>query len=80
MEFLENADVVISYTSASTSVYYALIAKKPIIICNFFNPMDDLFLKNQLSKIPKIAPKAAGIKGLSPDFINKNEAVLHSLF
>ena len=43
-EFLEHADVIVSFQSSTTEVY-ALLAKKPIIICNFFNLQGDVFLE-----------------------------------
>ena len=36
-DFLENCDVVISFPPSSTALIYSIIAKKPIILCNFFN-------------------------------------------
>jgi len=46
-EFLEHADVIVSFQSSTTEVY-ALLAKKPIIICNFFNLQGDVFLERNL--------------------------------
>ena len=39
-EYLDDADVVIAYSLSSTGLIYSLIAKKPIVICNFFNESD----------------------------------------
>jgi len=36
-DYLDQTDLVISYALQSTGLFYSLIAKKPIIICNFFN-------------------------------------------
>jgi len=50
LEFLESADVVLSFASGNASaMIYALIARKPIIICNFYNLKDDLFLERGLA-------------------------------
>jgi hypothetical protein len=35
-DFLDEADVVVSYSSQSTGLVFSLIQKKPIVICNFF--------------------------------------------
>jgi|APSaa5957512535_1039671.scaffolds.fasta_scaffold04101_3 hypothetical protein len=43
-EFFENIDLVISFES-STAEMYAIIAKKPIIICNFFHSKPDVLVK-----------------------------------
>ena len=40
--------MVISFQS-STAEVYALLAKKPIIICNFFNIQGDVFLERGLA-------------------------------
>jgi len=47
-DFLKDSDVVISFQS-STAEVYALLAKKPIIICNFFNIQGDVFLERGLA-------------------------------
>ena len=36
-EYLNDTDVVIAYSLSSTGLIYSLIAKKPVVICNFFN-------------------------------------------
>ncbi len=43
-EFLENIDLIITFES-STAEVYATIAKKPIIICNFFHSQPDILVK-----------------------------------
>ena len=50
LDFLADADIVISFQSNSSTLVYSLIAKKPIIICNFFNEerFDD-FLERDLA-------------------------------
>jgi len=47
-EFLENSDLVITFES-STAEVYAIIAKKPIVICNFFNSKQDTLVKYGLA-------------------------------
>jgi len=37
VDYLLDADVVISFPSASTAIIHALMAKKPVILCDFFN-------------------------------------------
>ena len=44
LDYLEKSDVVLSYTSQTTSALFALIAKKPIVICNFYKIHNDRFL------------------------------------
>jgi len=48
LDFIEESDVVISY-STSASVMQALMLKKPIIFCNFFNLEGDVMLKRGLA-------------------------------
>jgi len=43
LDFIKNADVVLGYFYES-AISYALIARRPTIICNFYN-MDDMFIK-----------------------------------
>ena len=42
--FIHDSDVVISFPVSSVLIF-AILMKKPLIVCNYFN-MDDLFLKN----------------------------------
>ena len=50
LEFLDDVDVVLSFASGNASaMIYALIARKTIIICNFYNLKDDLFLERGLA-------------------------------
>ena len=44
LDYLEKSDVVLTYTSQTTSALFALIAKKPIVICNFYKIHNDRFL------------------------------------
>ena len=44
LDYLEKSDVVITYNSETTSALFALIAKKPIVICNFYKIHNDRFL------------------------------------
>lgn len=47
--FLQNTDVIIS-SQSSTAEVYALLAKKRIVICDFFNSKnDDLFVKQGIA-------------------------------
>lgn len=48
LEFLNDVDVVISFQS-STAEVYALLSKKPIVICNFYDLKDDAFLERGLA-------------------------------
>ena len=43
-DFLDDADIILSYSSQSTGLVYSLIHKKPIIICNFFDFPDNKLL------------------------------------
>ena len=47
-EFLENIDLVITFLSSTTEVY-AIIARKPVIICNFFQSEKDMLVKRGLA-------------------------------
>ncbi len=44
LDYLEKSDVVLTYSSETTSALFALIAKKPIVICNFYKIHNDRFL------------------------------------
>lgn len=48
LDFLVNADVMISF-EGSTAEVFALLSKTPIVICNFFNLKDDVFLHRELA-------------------------------
>ncbi|MEM3172633.1 MAG: hypothetical protein QXE82_03740, partial [Candidatus Nitrosotenuis sp.] len=45
--FLNESDVIIGFQSNS-ALEYCLISKKPIVICNFYNMKDDIFLERGL--------------------------------
>ena len=47
-QFLDNVDVVISFES-STAEIFSMIAKKPIILCNFFGSKIDKFVENGIA-------------------------------
>jgi len=47
VEFIQNSDVIITY-SGSSSLVYAIVGKKPIITCNFYNMENDLFQEKGL--------------------------------
>lgn len=37
MDFLEGVDLVVSFSPISAALFYPLIARKPLVLCNFFN-------------------------------------------
>ena len=41
--YLKDSDVVVVYSPYSTSLIYALIYRIPIIFCNFYDDLDDIF-------------------------------------
>ncbi len=47
-EFLEDIDLVITFVFSSAEVY-AIIARKPIVICNFFHSKPDILVKKGLA-------------------------------
>ena len=47
VEFIQKSDVVVTY-SGSSSLVYAIVGKKPIIVCNFYNMENDLFQEKEL--------------------------------
>jgi len=47
-DLIKKSDIVMT-TSSSTALAIALILKKPIIIWNYFNVKEDLFLKHQIA-------------------------------
>jgi len=49
LDYLVETDVVIAFSSISSAMTYALIAEKPIVICNYAPIEDDLFLKEGLA-------------------------------
>ena len=52
-DFLDDADVYIS-SEISTGEFFAVIARKPIIICNFFNNKNsNLLVENNVAKLCK---------------------------
>jgi len=48
-DYLDDIDVILAYSSASTGLVYSLIQKKPIVICNFFNRTDDRLIDAKLA-------------------------------
>jgi len=48
--FLDDADIIISYSSESSAIVYGLISRKPIIIFNFFKFQNDYFINKNLVK------------------------------
>jgi len=49
LDFLEKTDVVIVFSSLSTSAYFTVIAKKPIIVCNFYDIQNDKLVDSELA-------------------------------
>jgi hypothetical protein len=49
LELVANSDVVLDYSGVSTSLVFALIAKKPIVLCNYDHISDDIFLEKGLA-------------------------------
>ncbi len=48
LEFLNDSDVIISFMSSTVEVY-GLLYEKPIVICNYFNLKNDVFLERDLA-------------------------------
>ena len=48
LEFIQNADVIIGFSTQSALIQ-ALMLGKPVIICNFYGLQGDLFLKHDLA-------------------------------
>ena len=48
LDYIEKADVIITY-STSTSPKQAILYKKPVIICNFFNFKNDPLIERGLA-------------------------------
>jgi len=49
IDYLSNSDVIISFPGPSTIFIYALVAHKPIILCNFFNQEKHQLLEENLA-------------------------------
>ncbi len=50
LEYLKDADVVVTFASTS-SILYSVLLKKPVVIVDFLNdPFDNVFLKNGLAQ------------------------------
>ncbi|MCV0399639.1 MAG: CDP-glycerol glycerophosphotransferase family protein [Nitrosarchaeum sp.] len=47
LEYIVNSDIIITYSGAS-SLVYALMCKKPIIVCNFYNLKNDIFVDRKV--------------------------------
>jgi len=48
LEYILNADVIVTYSGAS-SLVYALMCNKPIIICNFYDLRNDIFIDGKVA-------------------------------
>ena len=75
-EYIKNADVVITY-STSTAPKHAILFKKPVIICNFFELKNDPLLLNHLAydckKLKELIPiikKSQNLELLTEEKIN----------
>lgn len=44
IQLMENSDVLIAFSSYTSALLYALILKKPLLICNYSNIYEDIFL------------------------------------
>jgi hypothetical protein len=49
MDYLEKADVVISFSGVTSVAIFTLLARKPLIITNFFNSKGDKVLENEIA-------------------------------
>ena len=75
-EYIKNADIVITY-STSTAPKHAILFKKPVIICNFFELKNDPLLLNHLAydckKLKELIPiikKSQNLELLTEEKIN----------
>ena len=68
-EYIKNADVVITY-STSTAPKHAILFKKPVIICNFFELKNDPLLLNHLAydckKLKELIPIIKKSQNITP--------------
>ena len=46
IDYLDNIDVVVSFPPNSTALIYSLIARKPLLLCNFFFDQKGILLEN----------------------------------
>lgn len=83
LDLLENCDVVIGYPANSTMLRYSLLAKKPIILCNFFNNNSCELLEHNLAfeckspenlidLIPKILQNNPSNSETAANFLKEN--------
>jgi len=49
IDFLKDTDIVVAFSSTSSTLIYSLIAKKPIILCDFFNRFRSYVLERGLA-------------------------------
>ena len=49
LDYLSKSDVIISFPGSSTVFVYALVARKPIILCNFYNQEKHQILEKNLA-------------------------------
>ena len=61
LDYLEKCDIVITYDSETTASIFALISRKPIIVCNFYNTENDRFVNRGLALECKNAPDISKI-------------------
>lgn len=48
LEYIVNSDVIVTY-SGSSSLVYALMCNKPVIICDFYDLRNDIFIDGKVS-------------------------------
>lgn len=75
IEFILDTDVVLSFLSSTTALLYGLIARKPIVICNFYDAKNDLFLNKGLALECKESGKLLSVihESMTKDFANNSK-------
>ncbi len=48
-DYLDDSDVLVSFVPISAVAIYALITRKPLVLCNFFSVRNDFFLTRKLA-------------------------------
>ena len=71
IDFLEDTDIVVAFSSTSSVLLYSLIAKKPIILCDFFNRFRAYVLERGLALH---CTKPTQITSLISEIKNENPA------
>lgn len=82
IEFIAEADVIISYSTASALIN-ALVLKKPIIICNLYNLEGDLFLEKGLvlecNNLSNLVPLIRQSSSVNPATQHKIDSFIEDL-